>query len=223
VHLTRGSTIVGMLGDTPVGAFVDSLIRPHSRGEVEDDTSDLALHDDEALVTAIRSGRREAEELLYRRHAAAVLGLATRLLRSREEGMDVLQDAFVTAFEKLGELRDPAAFRSWLLRVTASLVHRRFRRTKLLKMLGLGRNGEVALDDLADPTVAPDARVELRWLDRKLASVDPKERAAWMLRHIDGFALDEVAEACGCSLATAKRRIATVDELIRLHFEDGAP
>lgn len=224
VNVARGSTFGGMLGQPPVSAFVDSLIRSQRRGDSGGaDTARLALREeDTALVAAIHAGSREAEEQLYRRHAGAVLGLATRLLRSREEAMDVLQDAFVTAFERLGDLRDPAAFRPWVLRLTASLVHRRFRRRKLLRLLGLGRSGEeTSLDELADPAVSPEARAELRWLDRKLETVEGRDRAAWMLRNIDGFALEEVAEACACSLATAKRRIAAADAVIRAHFEEG--
>lgn len=183
---------------------------------------------DESLIAAIRAGDRSvavaAEEELYRRHAGVVLGLASRLLHSRDEAMDVMQDAFVTAFEQLGSLRDPAAFRGWLLRVTASLVHRRFRRRKLLGILGLGRTREeTALDDLADPTCSIETRAELRLLDRKLAQVSERDRAAWLLRHIDGFALEEVAEACGCSLATAKRRIAAAEAVVNAHFVGGEP
>jgi RNA polymerase sigma-70 factor (ECF subfamily) len=108
------------------------------------------------------------------------------------------------------------------MRVTASLVHRRFRRRKLLGLLGLaGKRDEIALDELADPTVTPETRAELRWLDRRLATLSDRDRAAWILRHVEGFALEEVADACGCSLATAKRRIAAAEEAVRGHFEDG--
>lgn len=185
------------------------------------------LGDDGALVLAVRAGDRTAEEHLYRRHAGAVLSLATRLLRSREDAMDVLQDAFVTAFEGLSDLREAASFGPWIRRIAVRLVHRRFRRKKLLDLLGLGRQlhheEDVSLDALADPgAVPPETRAELHWLDRKLRSVSDQERAAWLLRHVEGFALEEVAEACDCSLATAKRRIAAADLVVRAHFSDHA-
>jgi RNA polymerase sigma-70 factor, ECF subfamily len=182
---------------------------------------------DAVLVTAIRAGDRTAEEHLYRRHAGPVLSLATRLLHSREDAMDVLQDSFVTAFEDLSQLREPAAFGPWIRRIAVRLVHRRFRKKKLLNLLGLGRRRPdeadvVSLDALADPTaVAPEARAELQWLDRRLRSVSDQERAAWLLRHVEGLALEEVAEACDCSLATVKRRIAAADLVVRTHFGQG--
>jgi RNA polymerase sigma-70 factor (ECF subfamily) len=178
---------------------------------------------DAELVDAVLRGERAAEEMLYRRHAPAVLRLATRLLRSHEDALDVLQDTFVTAFEDLGDLRDREAFRPWLHRVAVRLVHRRFRRRKLLGMLGLGKsNDAISLDALADERVSPDARIELRWLDRALGTLDDKTRIAWMLRHVEGLSLEETATACECSLATAKRRIAAGDSVVKSHVEGGA-
>jgi len=175
--------------------------------------------EDEHLVGAVRSGERAAEEQLYRRHAPGVLSLATRLLRSHDEAMDVLQDTFVTAFEDIAQLREPAAFRGWLHQIAVRLVHRRFRRRKLLGLLGLDRRGEeISLESLADETASPDARIELRWLDAALLRVDERSRVAWMLRHIEGLALEEVAGACDCSLATAKRRIAAADAAVQSHL-----
>lgn len=177
---------------------------------------------DGALALAVVRGDRAAEEMLYRRHAPSVLRLATRLLRSREDALDVLQDTFVAAFEDIGALRDPDAFRSWVHRVAVRLVHRRFRRRKLLAMLGLGREAEaISLEDLADERVSPESRVELRWLDGALAKLDDKTRIAWMLRHVEGLSLEETADACECSLATAKRRIAAGDAVVKEHAGRG--
>jgi RNA polymerase sigma-70 factor, ECF subfamily len=185
-------------------------------------TSTRPADADGALALAVVRGDRAAEETLYRRHAPSVLRLATRLLRSREDALDVLQDTFVAAFEDAGALRDPDAFRPWLHRIAVRLVHRRFRRRKLLAMIGLGRAAEaISLDDLADERVSPDARVELRWLDAALSELDDKTRIAWMLRHVEGLSLEETADACECSLATAKRRIAAGDAIVKSHAEGG--
>src|SRR5687767_2070492 len=138
---------------------------------------------DARLVEAVLAGDRSAEERLYRRHAPSILRLATRLLRSHEDAMDVLQDTFVTAYEDLGDLRDRSAFRAWLHRVAVRLVHRRFRRRKLLGLLGLDRRGEeIPLESLADESASPEARVELRWLDAALLSIDERSRIAWIDR-----------------------------------------
>lgn len=216
-------------------AFVSALSRPlgpantHLAGRDVVVTSPpgrrtaAAPSDDATLVAGVLAGDRAAEEALYRRHAPSVLQLATRLLRSNDDANDVLQDAFVTAFEELAALRERDAFRGWLHRITVRLVHRRFRRRRLLGLIGLDRSSQdVSLESLADDSASPEVRVELRWLDAALARIDDRERIAWMLRHVEGLALEEVAEACDCSLATVKRRVAAAEVVVRRHFEQGA-
>src|SRR5687767_14795025 len=92
---------------------------------------------DSVLVERSLTGDRWAEEMLYRRHAAALLGLCTRLLRDGADAEDVVQDAFVDALEELATLREPAQFRKWLTGIAVHKVHRRLRRRKLLRALGL--------------------------------------------------------------------------------------
>jgi RNA polymerase sigma-70 factor (ECF subfamily) len=176
---------------------------------------------DEDLVVAVLAGERAAEEALYRRHAPSVLRLTTRLLRSHEDAMDVLQDTFVSAFDGLKSLRAHDAFRSWIHSIAVRLVHRRFRRRRLLGWLGLGGDDEISLESLADESASQEAKMELRWLDAALARIEDRDRVAWMLRNVEGLSLDEIASACECSLATVKRRIANADALVRRHFDGG--
>ena len=56
---------------------------------------------------------------------------------------------------------------------------------------------------------------------RALDEIDPKSRIAWILRNVEGEQLEDVADACGCSLATAKRRITATQELLMEVFRDG--
>ncbi|MBK6687223.1 MAG: RNA polymerase sigma factor [Deltaproteobacteria bacterium] len=180
-------------------------------------TPTSSLPDDGALVERALSGDRWAEEALYARHAAEVLLLATRLLRHQADAEDVVQDAFLTAFTELDRLRAKDAFRLWLLRITVRKVHRRFRRRTLLRWLGLGQSDDrLTLEDLAAPTASPELKAELAWLDRGLAQLAPADRIAWSLRHVEGARLAEVAIACECSLATAKRRIARAEAALGL-------
>jgi RNA polymerase sigma-70 factor, ECF subfamily len=73
--------------------------------------------------------------------------------------------------------------------------------------------------------VSTDQRAELALVDRLLRGMKPALRLAWMLRRVEGLELDEVALLCGCSLATAKRRIAEADAIVDRHVAEsgGAP
>ncbi len=175
---------------------------------------------DADLVQRARSGDQWALEMLYRRHVQLVAGTALRLLRNRADAEDVTQETFLLAFEKLAQLAEPAAFRGWLVRIAVSRVHRRFRTRKLRGLIFPWRDAEgedISLEGEAHDDATAEQRAELALLDLALAALPLELRTAWLLRHVMGCAVEETAEACGCSLATVKRRISAAGEQIRRH------
>ncbi len=181
------------------------------------------LSDGELVVRSL-GGDRWSRDVLYRRHAHYLLAIATRLLSSRSEGEEVVQDTFVVGLGQMGTLRDPTAFRPWLARIAVSLVRRRLRRGRLLRFLGLDRGfDDATLAVLAAPELRPDDRAELALVDRLLESMPTNLRIAWMLRRVEGLPLAEVASACDCSIATAKRRITAAEAEVKRYvsFREG--
>ncbi|AKF10925.1 RNA polymerase sigma factor [Sandaracinus amylolyticus] len=172
--------------------------------------------DDAALVARAIAGDRWAGEALYRRHAQDVIRVATLLLGRTAEVDDVVQDAFVKALRSLATLRDPASFGAWVARIAANLARSRLRRRGLLKRLGLDRGDEeVSFDQLASDGVGPEERAELARISKLLREMPADARIAWTLRRVEGWPLQEIAEAVGASLATVKRRIVAADEEIQ--------
>lgn len=177
---------------------------------------------DAELVARAQTGDRWSRDVLYRRHAHYLLAIATRLLANRTEGEEIVQDTFVVCFEQLDTLRDPAAVRAWLAQIAVSLVRRRLRRCRLLRLLGLDRSPEDgSLAALAAPSLRPEELAELALIDRVLQRMPAEQRIAWVLRRVEGLLLPEVASACACSLATAKRRIAAADAAVARHVTFG--
>jgi len=207
-------------------ARVERTERSGSRGTIVDARMGEHVRDGE-LVRRSLAGDRWADEALFRRHAGVIAGTVMRLLRDRAEAEDVVQDTFVTALSKLGTLREPDAVRSWLLMIAVRGVQQRFRRRRVRRMFGLERespeDGEVTCVALASDATSADLRTELALLDRALARLPAKERIAWMLRYVEGCSLEETAVACGCSLATAKRRIAAAEHVVREHVSIAEP
>lgn len=184
-------------------------VRPLPAGEGVSDAS---------LVERAKGGDRWAEEVIYRRYVGTVAGLAVRLLRSRAEMEDVVQETFAIALEKLGSLRDGEALRGWLAQIAVGQVRRRFRRRKLLGLLGLDRTEEDApFESLAAEGLSAEEAAELAAIDALLATLPVEQRIAWVLRHVEGESLEDVARACSCSLATAKRRIAAAEARVSFH------
>jgi RNA polymerase sigma-70 factor (ECF subfamily) len=178
---------------------------------------------DAELVQRALDGDAWAEEFLYRRHVRAIWGTVLRLMRGSPDAEDVVQDTFATAFRELPRLRDPRALRGWLLRIAVRHVHRRLRRRRLRRLLGLERDDadEVSLESFAVEGLGAEARAELAMIDRVLARLPSDQRIAWLLRHVEGESLEDVARACNCSLATVKRRIAAVDAHLQQQLRAG--
>ncbi len=168
--------------------------------------TELRLADSELVVRA-RSGTEAARAMLYERHAKRVLGLLVRLLNCRADAEDAAQDAFLEAFRDLPRLRDPGGFGAWLTRIAVSHAHRRFRKRKLLGLVGLADAPDATLDTLLDPAASPEVRAEWTLLQRQLDRLPLEVRSAWVLRYVEGHELTEVADALSISLATAKRRL----------------
>ncbi|MFZ5891060.1 MAG: RNA polymerase sigma factor [Myxococcota bacterium] len=170
---------------------------------------------DAELVRRARTGDAWAEEAIYRRYVGLILGTSRRLLADNSDAEDVAQETFAAAFAAWSQLREPDRLRHWLLQIAISKVHRRFRRRKLLRALGFDEGGyDATLDALARSDCPQEVRMELSLLSKALDKLSANDRVAWMLRHVEGLSLEEVALECGCSLAAAKRRIASAAERI---------
>ncbi len=176
---------------------------------------------DEELVIRARdkdSGGTPAFETPYRRHPPTALNLAVRIQGSTSDVEDIVNDAFVKAHQRLPELREPAAFRSWLGSIVVRLVRTRLRRRRLVALLGLVTPEPVDLDAVAASDADPEVRALLAQVYALLQTLPADERIAWTLRHVERHRLETVASLTDCSLATAKRRIARAQDFLKEHF-----
>ena len=184
----------------------------------------LAALSDAQLVALGCKGEVTALEVLYRRHAAFAIHLAARIEGSSRDVEDIAHDAFVRAFERLGDLTDRGAFRSWLGAIVVHAVRSRMRRHRLMSLLGLGKGSEpVDLDALASPDASPHVRAQLAQIYALLRTLPTDERIAWTLRCVEGHDLESVARMTRCSLATVKRRITRAQRFLDEHFVEVDP
>ena len=185
------------------------------------DRSGVSQLGDAELVALTLGGSRRAYELLYRRHVRATFLLATRILGSTGDAEDAVHDAFIRAYERLGELATPASFRSWLNSILVHIVQSKMRRARLLRTLGLANHlGVVQLDALASPDASPAARAQIAQIYALLQTMRVDDRIAWTLRYVEGHDLETAAQLAGCSLSSIKRRIQRAQQFLTQHFVD---
>ena len=158
---------------------------------------------DAALVAAVRAGDRACTLELYRRFTGDAERMLVRIGGFLPERADLLHDVFVRALENLGSLREPASVRSWIMGIAIRRAREHLR----------SRRRAPAFTDVDAHAGALDGEVamELRRVYALLARLDPDDCVAFTLRRIEHRELADIAEACGVSLATIKRRIARAE------------
>lgn len=177
---------------------------------------------DESLVALAIEGDSGAAEVLYRRHAAFAFNLAARIAGTTTDVEDVVHDAFLRAFDGLDKLRNPKAFKGWLGSIVVHAMRSRLRRSRWLRLFGLGRTGDpVDVACIATDEASPRVRAELAQVYALLQTISPDDRIAWTLRFVEGHDLKTAAELSDCSLATIKRRIRRAQSYIESHFVKG--
>lgn len=149
-------------------------------------------------------------DAIYRAYSAYVAYIGVRILGRQDEIDDLVQDVFVEALRGLDKLKDAEAVKAWLATVTVRVATRRLRMRKLKRFLGLG---EIKAD-LVWPGASAEQTTEVARIYEKLERVPSKHRIAWVLRMVQGEPLAHVAQTCGCSLATAKRWIESVQDQV---------
>jgi RNA polymerase sigma-70 factor (ECF subfamily) len=164
-----------------------------------DGQADEAL--DEDLMARIASGDRAAFSTLARRHAGAVVRLATHILRNRAEAEDVAQDAMLRVWTNAPRWKPVAKFRTWLTRIVVNLCLDRKRRASGWKTwLPLDSAGE-----LADPAPDAAAQYETDESDRRVAAaiagLPPRQRAAIALTYGEGLSNADAADALETSVS----------------------
>lgn len=175
--------------------------------------------DDAAAVEQAKQGSRLAKQALYVRHVELALGLAHRLLGGGGDVDDVVQDAFIKAFARLQQLRDPARFRAWFSSIVVNVARRYLRRQRLRSRLGIGDVMSDAIDSVASDSAPPSVQAELRDVYRRLHRMPTDIRIAFTLRYVERLQLEEIASLTATSLSTVKRRIQYAER--KLRFESG--
>ena len=176
----------------------------------------LRLVDPEASVPPEPAELTDTE--LYLRFSPYIAGIGFRLLGRNSEVDDLVQEVFFAAFKQRAQLRDLNAARSWLAVITVRKARERLRMRRLRQFVGLDSCSPLELTHQAIPA---DDLALLTRVYEILDRVNVDCRLAWILRYVEGERLEQVAERCGCSLATVKRRIATAQAHLQAEMGDG--
>lgn len=154
-----------------------------------------------------------AVELAYRRYAPFAANLILRITGSRESVDDLVQDVFLVVTGKLATLRQPESVKAWVAATAVNVARGALRKKKLMSRFGFTPVEDY--EDIAGDDASPYDRLLIARVYRALDKLAVDERMAWSLRYLEGVKLEQVAQLCGCSLSTAKRRVEAARKRLR--------
>lgn len=166
---------------------------------------------DHDLVVRAQRGDREAFNELVRRYHVRIFNTVYALVGDRDDADDLAQEIFLKAYRSLPSFRGKSQFYTWLYRIGINCWKDWLKSPK--QRMGMWESVEACEDYVlhCSDQEAADARVEngeLRsLLEQALADLPAEQRAAVVLREIDGLGYEEIAQALRCSLGTVKSRI----------------
>jgi RNA polymerase sigma factor (sigma-70 family) len=163
------------------------------------------------LVARARIGDEAAFAELVRRFERTALAIAYAVVGESSTAGDVTQEAFLRAWQRLGELTDPARFGAWLARIVRNLATDHVRRRRS-RELSHDQIGEVGTSDgprlVVDDPLEQLNRAELRQrINGTLAELDELSRSAVVLRYFEGLASKEIGELLDLSAAAVDMRL----------------
>ena len=167
------------------------------------------------LVQAAKGGDVSAFEDLVKRYDRNVFSIAQHITQNREDAEDVVQDAFLKAYQNLGQFQGQSKFYTWLVRIAVNEALMRLRRRRPERMVSLDEDVKTEDDsvprEVADWSPNPEqqySQAELKdILTRTIQGLPPSFRTVFVLRDVEGLSTEEAAEALDLSIPAVKSRL----------------
>lgn len=168
--------------------------------------------EDRDLILQARRDSVEAFNLLVSRWEKRIYNYLLRLVKNREDALDISQDVFLKAYQNLRKLEDPARFAPWLYRIAHNEAYSLLRKNR----------PETDMDDAqVDAWIEPGPTRRMLPIETSLAveraleSLSSDQREAVVLKVYQGFKFEEMAEILGCPVSTVKSRLYTALDLLK--------
>lgn len=167
-----------------------------------------------ALVLQAKEGNREAFGRLYEEVGRSVYFNCLKLIGSAQEAQDAVQDTFMTALLKLGELREPENFSAWVNRIAINKCRAYFRKPAAEELT------DEALEVIPDEGLIPEEyaadvqkrRVIMQIIDRELTA---EQRRSVILYYFDSLSVEEIAQIMECPSGTVTSRLSAARKKIK--------
>ncbi len=185
---------------------------------------------DAVAVERTLAGERDAYRILVERHSHYVYRLAYRMTGNPHDAEEIVQEAFLRAYQKLSQFAGQANFGTWVYRIAANYAIDRLRQRKndqaRREAPSRPAEGEPEVDPLSlvkDSAPSPERLATSAQMARKmkeaLDTLTPAERTAIVMRHWDGCGIEEIATVLKSNTSAAKNTVFRAVQKLRLALQ----
>lgn len=176
-------------------------------------TARAAELSDAEVVRRVLAGESELYALLVERHQAVLYRHAVGMVSSPDAAADLVQESLVKGYTSLQSCQDPARFGAWVFRIlrNRSLDYLKDRRRKNLSL----EDGALEVASPDDPAGDLDRAEVARAVTAALAALPAPQREAFLLKHVEGYSYEEMAEMLGGSVSALKMRVMRAREALQ--------
>ncbi len=182
----------------------------------ERNPSMLDAADDHILAGRAADGDARAFAIIVRRYAPMMRAYARRILPGTEYVDDAVQEAFITAWERLPDLDDPRRLKSWLMRITSRKAIDRIRASR--PQIDLD-DVDLPIPDATTPPRAAEAQARVAALGQALSELPDAQREVWVLRELGEHSYEEIGEQLDIPLTTVRGLLARARKYIIVRME----
>ena len=182
-------------------------------------TEPVAWTEVEAIRRA-QAGDAAAFEFLYQMHGRRVYALCLRMVGNPADAEDLMQEAFLQLFRKIGTFRGESAFSTWLHRMTVNVVLMRLRKKSLPtdsleETLEPDAENSGPKRDVGAPDLRLSGAVDRVNLERSIGKLPPGYKTVFVLHDVQGYEHNEIASIMGCSVGNSKSQLHTARTRLR--------
>ncbi|MFQ6048793.1 MAG: RNA polymerase sigma factor [Phycisphaerae bacterium] len=171
--------------------------------------------DESELIERCRRGDRQAQRAFYERFVGRVYAVLLRMTRQPEDAMDLTQETFIRALERLGQFDGRSSIGTWLYRVA---VNRGLEFLRAERRMGHNLRGLSRPEAVGSQQERADERMDVQ---QALAELAPTDRAVLILRYQQGLCYEEIAEVLNCRPGTVASRLNRARQRLRQKLQGG--
>jgi RNA polymerase sigma-70 factor (ECF subfamily) len=168
--------------------------------------------DDHRLIADSLAGNTAAFGELVRRYQDRLYNTVFRLVDNAEDALDVVQDAFLNAYQSLDSFKGDSLFFTWLYRIAVNTAISLKRKKRVMVRIDAGSNGEAVIEpcdpsDLSKPGHALEQAEQQSRIQQALSRLSPEHRVVLVMKDMEGEKYETMADSLGVPIGTIRSRL----------------